>query len=180
MGVAGADPGDRQGVGQGLGGGIASGVEQPRVEGLYSHQNPGQVGVGQRAANGLGGQAVHPPRGGMRGDRASPQVGDSPERLFQRQPFRNGVLDKQGQQVPLSGGDFASGNDLHPVDRGQILGFQPAPNLVVIGDRDHIQSQFCGPLQDRLDVASAIPTIDGVNVQICQSHAILLIVFFPL
>ena len=101
----------------------------------------------------------------MGGDAQATLLPDSQNGFPQREPCREFLPDEQGHQVSICRGDLAAGDHFDPVLGSQLFGLERSPDLIVVGDRQHIQMHDMGSLlEDRFHRAGPVPTVKGVSM----------------
>ena len=107
---------------------------------------------------------------GMGGDGETALRVDEPNRLENGQARRNALFEIEPEEVPVQRADFLADHDVHP-QLGMLArvcpGLARAPDLVVIGDREHLHAA-CGRAHDGLWALRPVAP-DGVDVQIGPS-----------
>ena len=124
-----------------------------RIAQLDRVDHPRVIAVGRELAEGALADREGQVRQGMRHDRHAARLVDPRERLRERGEHRHLVLDPQSEEMARSCGDLDTGNHLDGARSPcrEVAQLERAADVVVIGERDHIEPGALGRLENLLD-----------------------------
>ena len=92
---------------------------------------------------------------------------DLGDRLLQRHPARDLLLDEEADDLALVGGlDLLADDHLDAVLGGLRARVERAGDLVVVGDRDRAEADVAGGREQHVDRRRAVVGVVGVHVQV--------------
>ena len=93
------------------------------------------------------------------------------DRLGERAEHRDLILDPEREQVSRSRGHLDAGDDLHRAGaaRGEVAQGEGAVDVVVVGERDHVEPDLLCGIEDRVERGKAVAEI-AVQLQVGSAH----------